>query len=117
MKLLTPSVKHIRPAYVEVGAFVPSFLQILCGMKPRAGQLIPTHHNGTIVITDALIDFEHTPYIPYDRYHEPVAFGNYLYEGITPVEHRHDHAWRCTVENVRLIRVEKAYEEPEELRC
>lgn len=116
MKLISPAVRDIRPSYIEVDGYRPNWFGRLMGQKPIAGKLVACSNAYRVSLTDATIDFEHTPFIPYDRYHEAVAFGNHLYEGIFPYEHHHDNVWRCRVDNVRLIRTEAAYVEPEELR-
>jgi hypothetical protein len=117
MKLISPSIRYLQPVSVEVGGYTPNWFGRLMGQKPIAGKLVELPHvAGRAQLEDATIDFENTPFIPYDRYHEAVAFGNHLYEGIFPYQHHNDNVWRCRVENVRLIRVEPAYVEAPELR-
>lgn len=116
MKLISPAVKQLKPSYIEVGGYTPNLIGRLLGHKPVAGRLVACSNAHIVHLTDAQIDFKHIPFLPNERYHESVAFGNHLYEGIWPYEHVHDNVWRCRVENVRLIRVEHPYEEPRELR-
>jgi hypothetical protein len=117
MRLITPAITGIKPSLVEVDAYKPNFLGLLFGLKPMAGRLVECTNVHRVVITNCVIDFEHTAFIDSVPYYEPVAFGNYLYEGITPIRHIDKNVWECKIENVRRIRIEKEYKEPQELRA
>jgi len=108
MKLNRPCQHSAWPAAKEIGGYRPGFfgwlfrLPIIKARLEYAHKAPDPHANST-----CWIDFEDSPCTVGVKHHTPVAFGNILYTGITPLKHQYENIYECTVEHIQHIRLEK----------